>query len=152
MTRLSLPLSLFLLLDACSDMPTGPTVPVMPAPGKPFEVFQEENAYCKQYASTEISGAESSGKKVAVGTATGALVGAVAGTLVGDSRNAAGAGAATGALFGTAAGAGAADQSARGLQQRYNIAFEQCMYAKGNQVPGFRTSRYRPPPPPPPAH
>src|SRR5215469_6152881 len=105
-------------LAACSDMPPGPTVPVMPAPGKPFDVFQEENAYCKQYASEEISGSESATKKVAGSAAAGAVLGAVAGTLMGDSRNAAGAGAATGALFGTAAGAGAADQSGRGLQQR----------------------------------
>lgn len=137
------------VMVACAETPAGPTVAVMPGPGKPFEVFQEDNAYCKQYASTEISGAPSGVKQVATGAAAGAVVGAVAGTLLGDSRNAAGAGAATGALFGTAAGAGNADQSSAGLQRRYNVAFEQCMYSKGNQVPGFASNRYYPPPPPP---
>ncbi len=137
------------LLAACSDVPTGPTVAVMPAPGKPFEVFQQDNAYCKQYASQEIAGAPSGGQQVATGAAAGAIVGAVAGTLLGDNRNAAGAGAATGALFGSAAGAGNADRSAYGLQRRYNLAFEQCMYTKGNQVPGFAAQSYYPPPPPP---
>ena len=142
-------ISVAALLVACAETPTGPTVSVMPAPGKPFEVFQEDNAYCKQYASAEISGAPSSGQQVATGAAAGAVVGAVAGTLLGDSRNAAGAGAATGALFGTAAGASNADRSSAGLQRRYNVAFEQCMYSKGNQVPGFSRSGYYPPPPPP---
>jgi len=32
------------------------------------------------------------------------------------------------------------------------VAFEQCMYAKGNQVPGFSAPAYYPPPPPPPGH
>jgi uncharacterized protein YcfJ len=135
-------------VTACSDVPTGPTVAVMPAPGKPFEVFQQDDAYCKQYASQQISGAPGGGQQVAAGAAAGAVIGAVAGTLLGDNRNAAGAGAATGALFGSAAGAGNADRSAAGLQRSYNVAFEQCMYAKGNQVPGFSPSRYPPPPPP----
>lgn len=146
--KLLLLLSVASVMAACAETPTGPTVAVMPGPGKPFEVFQEDNAYCKQYASTQISGAPSGAKQVATGAVAGAVVGAVAGTLLGDSRNAAGAGAATGALFGTAAGAGNADRSSAGLQRQYNVAFEQCMYSKGNQVPGYATNRYYPPPPP----
>jgi len=137
-------------VSACADMPTGPTVAVMPAPGKPFEVFQQDDAYCKQYASQQIAGAPGGGEQVATSIAAGAVIGAVAGTLLGDNRNAAGAGAATGALFGTAAGGRSADRSSAALQRRYNVAFEQCMYAKGNQVPGFSPSRFYPPPPPPP--
>ncbi len=148
-TKLLLACAAATLLAGCSDVPTGPTVAVMPAPGKPFEVFQQDNVYCKHYASQEISGAPSGGQQVAAGAAAGAVVGAVAGTLLGDSRNAAGAGAATGALFGSAAGAGNADRNAYGLQRRYNLAFEQCMYSKGNQVPGFAAQSYYPPPPPP---
>ena len=34
------------------------------------------------------------------------------------------------------------------LQQRYDLAYSQCMYSRGNQVPGFQPS-YAPPPPPP---
>jgi hypothetical protein len=38
-------------------------------------------------------------------------------------------------------------------QRRYDGAYQQCMYAKGNQIPGaMRQTRrgYGPPPPPPP--
>lgn len=137
------------VMAACAETPSSPTVMVMPGPGMPFQVFQEDNSYCRQYASTEISGAPSGANQVAGGAAVGAAVGAVAGTLLGDSRNAAGAGAATGALFGTAAGASSADRSSAGLQRQYNAAYEQCMYSKGNQVPGFSPRAYYPPPPPP---
>jgi hypothetical protein len=43
------------------------------------------------------------------------------------------------------------------VQQRYNMAYMQCMYAKGNQIPVARGSvapgysSHTPPPPPPPA-
>lgn len=36
-------------------------------------------------------------------------------------------------------------------QRRYDVAYQQCMYAKGNQIPGMRAAtpyRYLPPPPP----
>jgi hypothetical protein len=37
-------------------------------------------------------------------------------------------------------------------QWRYDMVYLQCMYAKGNQIPGAapRRARYAPPPPPPP--
>ena len=44
-------------------------------------------------------------------------------------------GAASGAVAGTALGAGYSGESNYGTQQRYNIAYAQCMAAKGNQVP-----------------
>jgi hypothetical protein len=55
------------------------------------------------------------------------------------------------------AGTGAAQGSQRGAQQRYDHAFQQCMYAKGHKVPveGYalppRNARRAtiPPPPPP---
>jgi hypothetical protein len=42
------------------------------------------------------------------------------------------------------------------VQRRYDNAYQQCMYAKGNQIPAVeqephQRSRYMPPPPPPPA-
>ena len=40
-------------------------------------------------------------------------------------------------LVGTAIGAGPASQAQYSLQDRYNLAYAQCMYAKGNQVPGY---------------
>ncbi|MGO9377785.1 MAG: hypothetical protein ACLPN1_01610 [Dissulfurispiraceae bacterium] len=35
-------------------MPTGPSVTVMPSPGKPFEEFQADDAICRQWASQQI--------------------------------------------------------------------------------------------------
>ena len=43
MRRIQAPAAIFgaaLLLTACAQTPMGPTVAVMPAPNKPFDVFQ----------------------------------------------------------------------------------------------------------------
>ena len=140
-----------LAVAGCAQMPVGPTIAVMPAPGMPFEVFQQDNYVCQQYAHAAIGGNPNNiaNEQVAKGAIAGAAVGAAAGALLGGNSNAAGAGAATGLLFGTAAGAGAASDTTYGLQRLYNIAYAQCMYAKGNQVPGYASPRYVPPPPPP---
>ena len=148
-----------LLLAACTTMPTGPSVMVLPGTGKSFDQFRADEMDCRQYAASQVGGgspdgaAESSGiKSAAVGTA----VGAAAGAIIGGRRGAA-AGAGTGLIVGSAAGAGAAGYSQRTLQQRYDIGFTQCMYAKGHRVPtsgrfegGSRYSGYSSAPPPPP--
>ena len=46
--------SLLALLWGCATMPTGPTVQVMPAPGKPFEVFMAEDGLCRQWAERQM--------------------------------------------------------------------------------------------------
>ncbi len=48
------------VLGGCVTMPTGPTVRVMPSPGKPFEVFAEEDTICRQWAQQQIGGASPS--------------------------------------------------------------------------------------------
>jgi len=97
---------IFLLLlalvasSACATIPTGPSVMLWPGPEKPFEVFQSEDAVCRQWASQQV-GADPYGDEWVV-------------------------------------------------QRRYDNAYMQCMYAKGNQVPGVvRTYRRAVPPPPP---
>ncbi len=76
-----------------------------------------------------------------VGTAViGTLLGAGLGAAVGGGRGAA-IGAGAGALGGTLVGAGPSQQANYSLQQRYDLAYSQCMYTRGNQVPG-----YQPPP------
>ncbi|WP_428484175.1 glycine zipper family protein [Rhodopila sp.] len=132
-----------LLLDACASQPLGPTVAVMPAPGKPFEVFQGDQATCKQFAEGQVGGGAQRANNAQVGTAiVGTLLGAGLGAAVGGGRGAA-IGAGAGALGGTAVGAGPSARSQYSLQQRYDLGYSQCMYARGNQVPGFQ-----PPPPP----
>jgi hypothetical protein len=143
------------LLGGCATMPTGPTVAAMPGPGKPFEVFQADDAACRQWAQQQIGGAspsQTTNQNLATGAAVGTLAGAALGAAIGSASGHAGAGAAVGAgaglLTGTAVASGPAASSEYQLQRRYDIAYQQCMYAKGNQVPGVRPA-YRPPPPPP---
>ena len=146
-----------LLLGGCVSMPSGPSVMVLPGSGMSFDRFRADEMDCRQYASYQVGGtttdqaaANSGVKSAAVGT----LIGAAAGALAGGHSNVA-AGAATGLLFGGAMGAGAATGSQYELQHRYDIAYTQCMYAKGHQVPvsGAASRRpaaavYAPPPPP----
>ena len=42
------------MLSACVVVPTGPNVMVLPAPGKPFEAFQVDDAVCRQYAQYQL--------------------------------------------------------------------------------------------------
>jgi hypothetical protein len=136
-----------LLLGACANEPLGPTVPVMPAPNKPFDVFQGDQALCKQFASNEVAGGAQQANNRQVGTAVvGTLLGAGLGAAIGGGRGAA-IGAGAGALGGTAVGAGPSQGAQNSLQQRYNLAYSQCMYSRGNQVPGFQPAGYPPPPP-----
>lgn len=140
-------------LAGCASIPTGPTVSVMPGSGKPFDQFQADDAVCRQFAKQQlgVDPNEVASKQVLSGAAVGAALGAVSGALMGNDRyggNQAGTMAGMGVLMGSAVGAGAAQQSNMTLQQRYNISYMQCMYAKGNMVQGYPAPRYTPPPPP----
>jgi hypothetical protein len=137
------------LLGACASVPTGPTVAVMPAPAKPFEVFQNDDLLCRGYAQQQIGGAtaQAQQQQVVEGAVAGAAVGAAAGALVGHGHgHAVGAGAGTGLVVGTLAGQERASGTASSLQQRYDLAYAQCMYARGNQVPGFPLAQPLAPP------
>ncbi|HQT77000.1 MAG TPA: glycine zipper family protein [Rhodopila sp.] len=147
-----------LLLSACASQPTGPTIGVMPAPGKPFDVFQQDQAICKNFASNETMGGAQQANNMQVGTAVvGTLLGAGLGAAIGGGQGAA-IGAGAGALGGAAVGAGPSSDAQYSMQQRYDLAYAQCMYSRGNQVPGYQpppTPGYHPPPqshrqPPPP--
>jgi len=76
------------LLSACTTLPTGPSVLVLPAVGKSMDVFQVEEGECRSYARQQLE--------------------------VAPEQTA----------------------SAMRLQVRYDRAYVQCMYAKGNVVPG----------------
>jgi hypothetical protein len=41
-----------LMLAGCVSLPVGPSVAVMPAPGKPFEVFVADETVCRCAAAT----------------------------------------------------------------------------------------------------
>jgi hypothetical protein len=42
------------VLGGCATVPAGPSAMVLPEPGKPFEVFQSDDAVCRQYAMQQI--------------------------------------------------------------------------------------------------
>lgn len=135
-------------LAGCATTPTGPMVRVMPGPAKPFEVFAQEQTDCEHYASDQIAGGAQAANNRALGAAAiGAVLGLGVGAATGSGR-AATVGAASGGAIGAAVGANQSSYAGYSLQRRYDIAYSQCMYAKGNQVPGMMASE--PPPPPPP--
>ena len=88
------------ILSACTVLPTGPNVLVLPAVGKPMDAFQAEEGECQTYARQQL----------------GATPEQTASTTL--------------------------------LQVRYDRAYIQCMYAKGNVVPGMGTPGASGVPPP----
>ena len=160
-------------LAGCTTMPTAPHVMVLPGDGKGFEEFTIDDARCRDWAFRSIGG-RSPGQAAAGAAATGAVagtaIGAASGAAIGAAAGDPGAGAAIGAgvglLGGTAAGAEQGSLSQSSLQQQYDVAYMQCMYAAGNQIPvpaGYRRPAGRrtvvvpppppgPPPPPPPGY
>ena len=153
-------LSGVVVIGGCATIPAGPSVMVMPGPGKSFEAFQLDDNACRQWAGQQIgvSPDEAANKTRAGGAVLGTLAGAAVGAAVGAAYGNAGAGAAIGAgsglLVGTAGGSAQADATRWELQRRYDIAYQQCMFAKGNRPPGYveRPARVYPPPPPPPGY
>jgi hypothetical protein len=141
-------------LVGCAQMPSGPTAHVMPGPNKPFDVFIADDKLCRDWAHSRIGGpgSDAAAQRFAAATATGVVLGAAAGALIGGSHGSAGVGAALGGMTGTAVGSDQSNYAAGSAQRRYDIAYQQCMYAKGNQVPGVGYAGYRTAPAPvPPA-
>ena len=144
--------AVILALGACQpSRPTGPSVAVMPGPNKPFQVFQDDDAVCRSFADRNAGPDNQANNQELLSAGVGTVLGAGLGAAIGGGRGAA-IGAGAGALGGTAYGAGQAERTGRTVQQRYDIAYSQCMYSRGNQVPGYSPPpNYAPPPPPPPS-
>lgn len=148
---------MLMVAGGCATLPTGPSVKVLPAPGKSFEQFMSEDATCRQWAGQQIgiSPSDTVNQNTASGAVVGTLIGGGLGAALGAASGHPGIGAAIGAgsglLVGTAAGSNAGQAYGYDAQRRYDITYEQCMYAKGNQIPGVvnRRSRRTIPPPPP---
>lgn len=152
-----------LMLSGCATMPPGPSVLVMPGNGKPFEAFQADDSVCRQWAENQTgwNANQTVNKNLVGGAIAGGALGAASGALIGAASGAAGPGAAIGAGAGLLGGAflGATQAPGAGyeVQRRYDNAYQQCMYAKGNQIPMQVQASYRrparyaylPPPPPP---
>ena len=144
------------VLAGCVTVPTGPAVPVMPGYQKSLDQFRADEGDCRNYAYASIGGpnagqpaTDAAANNAVVGAALGAAVGAALGAATGNAGNGAAWGAGTGLLFGSAAGSNTAGYSSYALQRQYDVAYMQCMYSRGNQVPGHVAYRGAPPPRPP---
>lgn len=151
------------LLAACTTIPEGPSTYALPGSGKTFERFRYDEGDCRQYANSQTGGKTANDTAINSGMASAAVgtaIGAVAGAALGGSHGAA-AGAGAGLAIGALAGTGTAQASGYQMQQRYDMAYGQCMYAKGHKIPvsgsftgavpanaSRRQAAYPPPPPP----
>lgn len=149
-----------LMLVGCVTVPTGPAVMALPGSAKSFDQFRADDFACRDYAQYSLGPDthQAASDAAAANAAGAAAIGAAAGAVIGAASGRAGEGAAIGAgsglLVGSAAGANYAGYSSYDLQRRYDGAYLQCMYAKGNQIPGAAryAPRYGPPAYPPPAY
>lgn len=124
-----------LLLSACATVPAGPSVQVLPGSRKSFEQFQFDDATCRNFALSQSGAPSDAANAAGVGSAVvGTAIGAAIGGLAAGSQGAA-VGAGMGLFTGAAVGTGYAQGAYAGTQQRYDSAYMQCMYAKGNKVP-----------------
>ncbi|MEA2728642.1 MAG: hypothetical protein QOD93_6508 [Acetobacteraceae bacterium] len=131
-----------LALSACAVAPPqGPSVMALPPQGKQFEAFQQDDATCRGFATQQTGGASaaqaannSAVGSAVLGTALGAGVGAALGSVGGAVGAGAAIGGATGLLAGSAIGANNAQAAGGNVQARYDTAYTQCMYSKGNTV------------------
>lgn len=145
-------------MTGCATIPSGPSVQVYPGSDKPFDEFQVDDAACRAWAGRGIglTPDEIRNQSTTSGAAIGTILGAGFGALIGSVSGNVGAGAAIGAgsglLIGSATGADSGRVYGYEAQRRYDTYYLQCMYARGNQVPGVvaprrpqRYNRYAPP-------
>ena len=132
-------------LGGCAKAPLAPMVQVMPAPGKPMDLFQHEIVDCKKFAFDGIGGqaaVDQVNNQAALSTLVGTGIGAAGGALLSGGGRHVGSSAAVGAGAGLGVGAGvgavATEQGNMSMQQMYDNFYSQCMYSKGNQVPGMQ--------------
>lgn len=128
------------LLAGCVTAPLGPTVAVMPGPGKTSAQYSADVWTCQQTAQAAIAGPTQNAQGgAAVTTAGGAALGAAVGALFGAATGNVGAGAAwgagTGLMIGGASAGGAGAVSSYSLQNQYNAIYVQCMGQLGNAQP-----------------
>lgn len=133
---------LLLALGACATYPSAPRVTAFPGSGMSFEQFRRDDFNCREYALRAIGAnpAQDSARQGAIDSAVaGTAIGAAAGALIGSASGHPGTGAAIGAgsglVLGSLAGADAYRTSGSRTQGRYDMAYVQCMYGRGHQVP-----------------
>lgn len=133
--------ALALAAGGCATTPTAPNVTVLPGSQKSPDQFQVDANFCQQQAQALLANdAQAANNQAVANAAVATFIGAVAGALMGQgSYNpsaAAGWGAGTGLLIGSTVAGGNSQAASYSLQQRFDVAYMQCMYQRGNQVPG----------------
>lgn len=143
----SVALGCVLILAACAETPMGPTVQVMPGPGKSFSSFQNDQAVCRQFAEQAVRDQAQGANLRGLGTAAlTTVLGAGLGAAIGGGQGAA-IGAAGGALGGAGLGAMRTFNVQNSIQAQYDNAFAQCMFSLGNSVPAAGPIMVQPAPP-----
>jgi hypothetical protein len=102
------------------------------APGAQQAVsgFTEDDVICRNFANNQVASTAQQASSAIVGSAVvGTLLGAGLGAAIGRGPGAA-IGAASGAIIGTGTAANGRAWSQMCPQQRYNIAYMQCMYSR----------------------
>ena len=135
-----IPVLLIFLATGCATVPTGPSVRVFPASGKPYDLFQAEDSYCRHATERQIGLLpqevvdQNTVSGAFIGTAVGTGIGAALGAASGNTGAGAVIGGLSGLLIGSAAGSDSGRIEGREAQRRYDTLYMQCMYAHGNQV------------------
>jgi hypothetical protein len=143
------PVAAAFVLGGCVTVPTGPTVMVLPGPQKSLDQFNSDGMSCQQYAQNVVApagvaAANNAAANAAVGTVLGAAAGAIIGSATGQAGQGAAIGAGTGLLFSTPSTSSMAYASSWQMQRSYDVAYMQCMFARGNQLPGQIAPRPQP--------
>lgn len=131
-----------LALSGCAQPgPATPSVLAVPARGENFALFQQHETTCRQYAAAQTGGqtpGQAAAKSGLGGAVLGTGLGAAAGALLGSASGHAGTGAAIGAgsglLAGSLLGSKHGQEAAASTQNRYDMSYEQCMIASGEQI------------------
>lgn len=131
-------ISTLTLLAGCVTPPMGPMIPVEPGPGKSPQAFDQDDEYCRDYASDKVQGRVNAANDEAVQRGLiGTIIGAGLGAAVGNTKGAI-VGGTAGAVIGSSSGAG---YSQHGVQREYDMAYARCMASRGNDVPGWYEHR-----------
>jgi hypothetical protein len=108
-----------LVVGACTTMPSGPTVMVLPGSKKTFDQFLADDHNCRQFALGQVGGVSAQQASTTAGTTSSASSG------------------------------GYTSDSGYDAQHQYDAAYIQCMYASGHRVPVYGQMLAAPPATPP---
>lgn len=108
-----------LVVGACTVMPSGPSVTVLPGSHKSFDQFLVDDHNCRQFALGRVGGVSSNQASSAAAASSPAV------------------------------GTGSSSDSGYSPQYQYDAAYIQCMYASGHRVPVYGQTLAAPPATPP---